>query len=302
MYSIAILEVLRSTPIFGTFRRSESEIYLALKKGYKILETSTGYSWQENESSPKIKTSILIKSAIEKYRNEGGIVPFIMTKFLPDDFIDLEGQFNLTPKATMHMNDLGQTPAIVLLHVPLDKEHGKEVEDPSNYEINTQAFQELMKLYPKQIKGVSNFNIARLEHLAHNDCRPKLISLEFNLRYQPTALISYCKSKHIILTAYRIFGKKGSLNDDEEIKEICLKFKMSLSDLSLGWARTQGITAITSSGKGASMEADLKSNSKSKKGAFVPNAIEILTNLNQGPTASTCMLEYCKHDVVDSKY
>ena len=245
--------------IFGTHKKTSEQIAIALRCGYKIIDTATAYA---NEKE--------IREAIERT----GIVPIIITKFNPDDF-----KQDISNVAKEHIKKLGHTPDIILLHSPM-----------LSNDANIEAFNKLNEIFTGAI-GVSNFDINRIQHLIENNCKPCMVELEFNPYYQPTKLIEFCLKNSIEITGYRPLGK-GSLCSDKIIENIAKNYGLSIPNMICLWMKSKNITPIISSTKAN----NIANNLQLPNIAISDEDIIKLDNLNKGKMGSTCMIKYCNHD------
>jgi diketogulonate reductase-like aldo/keto reductase len=243
--------------IFGTHTLTSAHISSALKAGYRVLDTATGY-----------KNATEINKAI----HETGIHPVILTKYNPSDF-----KKDFREVVLQHHEELGREPDIVLLHSPL-----------SDYKSNVNAFKLLKEVYPGKLVGVANFReIERLQYMIEQDCEIDIISLEFSPFYQPTKLMAFCEDNDIIITGYRP-TYKGEIFKSEELKSMALDYSTDVANLVLKWASLKGVIPIVSSKNEDNMKNNL---------GYVDVVLSdshILDHLNTNK--STCMFKYCNHN------
>lgn len=242
--------------IFGTHTLTSGHISSALKAGYKILDTATGYG-----------NATEIRKAID----ETGIIPTILTKYNPGDF-----KKDFAQVVLQHHLDLGREPDIILLHSPM-----------GNDDLNVEAFDTLNDVYPNKIIGVSNFDIERLEHLIRLNRKPKIISLEFSPFYQPTKLVKFCIDNNILITGYRP-TYKGEIFKSLELEAIAKTYNVDVSNLVLKWISLKGVIPIVSSKSEANIISNLK-----YVNLDLDNS-NMLDGLNTDK--ATCMTKYCNHD------
>jgi diketogulonate reductase-like aldo/keto reductase len=240
--------------IFGTFQRTTDEIATALKLGFNTIDTATGY----NNSS-------FIREAIKLSNTR----TYILTKYNQKDFLDIQ------TASRNHDTDLGQIPDIVLIHTPLSTDAE-----------NVKAFESLRALYPKQLVGISNFNIAQIQYLIDNQCHPDVISLEFSPYYQPIALIKFCEQQDILITGYRPTCK-GRIYSDEKLKDI-----KDITNTVLNWVHNKNIIPIVSSKN----EEHIKDMLHYHEVNIEPPISTLLDSFNEGSKSSSCMLKYTTHD------
>ncbi len=249
--------------VFGTHKMSQEAIIHAIKTGYQILDTATGY-----------KNADIIKNAIDATKDFYK-KPLIMTKFNPEDFAQ-----DIEISSKKHCDELGSVPDAILLHSPSKMN-----------EENLFHFKKLRFLFPNRIIGVSNFDIYQLDYLIRNNCKPDIISLEFHPFYQPTKLVKYCKNNDIMLTGYRALAK-GSILQNDILKEIALKYNATIPQIVLRYVSALNILPIVSSNKLENIESNF-----AYKKVNLHEMDEIaIKELNLGPKGSTCMLKFCNHD------
>lgn len=248
------------TLIFGTFKLNSTHIASALRNGYLMLDTATGYG-NAKEINEAIKST--------------GITPMILIKFSPDDFKN-----GIEEAAKKHNEDLGKIPEVVLLHSPM-----------ATFEENVDAYRKLREVYPTQTLGISNFDISRIRNLIENGCKPELISLEFSSFYQPNKLIAFCKDNGITITCYRSTCK-GYIFEWRLFRDLAEEQQTSVMNVVLKWISMKGVIPIVSSTK----EENMKDTLSFDKVNLKPDAIKLLNQLHIGEEKVTCMLRYCSHD------
>ncbi|AYV81812.1 MAG: hypothetical protein Harvfovirus64_6 [Harvfovirus sp.] len=245
------------TVIFGTHKLSLDVIAYALEVGLTTLDTATAY-----------KNADVIGDAVAMM---GKQVNFV-TKFNSKDFED-----GIDEVAMKHKGRIGSDPEIVLLHSPMGN--------------NLAAFLDLKRLFPKSSIGVSNFDIAQIQHLMDNQCKPSVISLEFHPYYQPRKLIEFCSKNKIRMLGYRTFAK-GSVLQDDVILKLALKYNCSAADVVLTWSLAYGITPTVSSSK----IENIKALSKFTCCLLSEEDLLAINELNKAASGSSNMIKYCSHD------
>jgi diketogulonate reductase-like aldo/keto reductase len=243
--------------IFGTHKVSKTAITTALKLGYKVIDTATGYQNAKD---------------IDEAVKATGTHPMILTKFNPNDFKDIE----LAIKN--HREELHCDFDMVFLHSPL------ETDDD-----NVKAFRQLKQLLPEKIYGVSNFDIKRLQYMIDNKCKPDIISVEYSPYYQPNKLVNFCQKNNIQVTGYRPTYKCKIFKDDV-IKGISEKHQTSISKIVLQWILSKDIVPIVSSNN----EVNMNDNLDCDNIILDEDDIKKLDSLNTN--IATCMTKFCPHD------
>eukprot|EP00746_Dinoflagellata_sp_MGD_P148388 gnl/MRDRNA2_/MRDRNA2_80608_c0_seq1.p1 gnl/MRDRNA2_/MRDRNA2_80608_c0~~gnl/MRDRNA2_/MRDRNA2_80608_c0_seq1.p1 ORF type:complete len:282 (+),score=45.59 gnl/MRDRNA2_/MRDRNA2_80608_c0_seq1:113-958(+) len=95
--------------------------------------------------------------------------------------------------------------------------------------------------------GVSNFNRDQIEKLEKaTGVLPSVNELEFHPWIQKEAwdLVDWCKSKGIVVTAYRIFGSSKNRAQSAAVAQVAQKYGVSNSQVLLRWALDMGL-AVT---------------------------------------------------------
>lgn len=207
---------------FGTFTIHEKEpIILALKNSYGLLDTAAHYGNEE-----------IVQKAIQ----ESGVQReeiFLTTKLQPVDLDKPREALELSlKKLKTDYVDLW------LIHKP---EEGKI----------KKAWKEMEKLYKEgkcKAIGVANFNVNHLKEILEvAEIIPAVNQIDFNIYCYQKDVLDFCKSKGIILQAYRpLFGgKKGFENP--EIKKIAKKYHKSVPQIMIRWVLQKGAATIPKS-------------------------------------------------------
>ncbi|AYV77725.1 MAG: hypothetical protein Edafosvirus1_56 [Edafosvirus sp.] len=248
--------------IFGTHKISVEAIKYALQMGYTMVDTATGYNNDTDIQQAIISTN--------KY-------PQILTKFNQNDFKD----GNMGTAIHNHCKTTGileKNKHILLLHSSM----------PSSEE-NIIALKKLKELMPDQKYGISNFSIKQIQYLIDNDCKPDVISLEFNPYYQPNRLVAFCHEHKIVVTGYRPTSK-GKIFTDPTIKNIAMKHNTTIGKVVLKWISLKNIIPIVSSNK----KENIIDNLIFDNVALDESDINEINKLNTN--TATCMTKFCEHD------
>lgn len=242
--------------IFGTYRVG-SEVMKQGFSQFSIIDTATGYG---NLSD--------VGAALASLEAK----PMIIAKFNPDDLVDFSQSSNQVVK------DIGKDPEIVLLRSPVAD--------------NVSTLRLFRERFPRALIGVSNFDIARLQILIDNNCKPDVISLECSPYYQPKKLVQFCCDNDIIVTGYRVLVK-GEACKDPVILMLAQKYNTSPVSVLLTWSLRHKVIPIYATNNPDHLNVDI-----------IPNLafddIMLIDSLDKGEegltSVATCMLKHCGHD------
>lgn len=119
--------------------------------------------------------------------------------------------------------------------------------------------------------GVSNFSVSKLEALiADSGIVPAVNQIEMHPFLQQDAVLDFCRSRGIAVTAYSSLGSKGrgtsavaqsapDLFEHEVIQEISARHACTPAQLLLAWAMARGVAVIPKSTKRARLEENFRS-------------------------------------------
>ncbi len=208
----------------GVFRipkgtKTEEAVTLALKLGYKLIDTAALYGNEIDVGKAIIKSGIPRKEI------------FITTKLHPLRILGIRKAFYKSlRKLGLNYIDL------YLIHLPFLR--------------TSQIWKELEKIYKEgRVKaiGVSNFNINKLKSLLKKiEIIPAVNQVEFHPFLYRKELLSYCNSKGIVLEAHSPLVR-GKMMQNKTIKEIAKKYKKSEAQIMIRWSLQQGIAVIPKS-------------------------------------------------------
>lgn len=184
-----------------------------LQMGYEHIDTAQAYG-NEKEVGQGIKESGVAR---DKF--------FLTTKIFPDD-MKFQPE-KLIDAAKRSLEDLGTDYVdLLLLHWPDDRVPLSET---------IPALCELQKQGLTRHIGVSNFNIAKLiEAEKYADVPIVVNQVEFHPFIKQHTLQSFLNNHHILLEAYSPLAR-GDVFDDEIIKRIADKHKITPAQVSLAW-------------------------------------------------------------------
>jgi len=225
----------------GGAERAEVMVTLALKNGYRHIDTAFGYGNEEHVGNA-IRGSGIPREEI-----------FVTTKLAWGHHDDVAGGFEVSLKAL----DIGYID-LYLIHWPqaYDKE-GKAV-PPGESPTFVETWLEMVKLLDtgkcKSI-GVSNFSIKNLEVLlAKTDVVPAVNQVQINPCLPQFDLAEYCEKKGIHVTAYSSLGQStddrpAPFFTDDSLAEIAKKYNVTVGQVLISWCVQRGISTVPKSEK-----------------------------------------------------
>lgn len=98
--------------------------------------------------------------------------------------------------------------------------------------------------------GISNFNSEQISHLfSIAKIFPAFNQIERHPLWHDENLARFCMRKNITIMAYRPLSanKFTTFREDNRIKNMCLKYGKTLSQLAIRWSIQTGVTVVTSS-------------------------------------------------------
>jgi len=222
---------------FGTWPLKGDEcvasVRTALACGYRHLDTADGYQ-NHREVGRAIREARVPRDTL-----------FLTSKVRRDD-LRTEAVIAAGPRCVDEL----QTGYLDLLLI-----HWPNAEIPMGETFA--GFQTLQEQGIIRNFGVSNFTVARLERaLAITD---GIIAnqVEYHPSLNQQALLDYCQSRHIALTAYSPVAKGQDLTLPV-IEELATQYERSASQVILNWLIGKGIVAIPGSGTTAHIEDNLR--------------------------------------------
>jgi diketogulonate reductase-like aldo/keto reductase len=221
---------------FGTWQvKSGDEAYqsvlLALKNGYRHIDTAEGYG-NEGSVGEAIRDSgiprsqIFVTSKLESHIKtyEGALQAFEATlKALKFDYLDL-----------------------FLIHAPWPwSEMGKDCREG-----NIQAWKAMEKLYKAgriRAIGVSNFSPSDLDNiLTHCEIVPQVNQIGYFIGIDQKASLDYCHKKNIFIEAYSPLGI-GYLLTNPDIRKIAEKYQVSPAQICIRYCLEKGTAPLPKS-------------------------------------------------------
>lgn len=220
---------------FGTYKAEEQEgldaVKLALKSGYRLLDTAAKYQ-NEEAVGRGIKASGIAREEI-----------VVTTKVWRQNL-----GYDQTKRAveeSLRRLDLTYID-LYLIHWPAnEKNFGKDWK-----EINAETWRAMEELQVQgKIKsiGVSNFWQEHLEALFETaKVIPAVNQIEFHPGYWQKELTAYCKAKGIIVQGWSPLAR-GEVFGQESIKSIATKHQKTIAQVCLRWCLQQGVIPIPKS-------------------------------------------------------
>ncbi|MGE6572676.1 MULTISPECIES: aldo/keto reductase [Psychrobacter] len=185
----------------------------ALEMGYEHIDTAQAYD-NEKEVGQGIKQSGVSR---DKF--------FLTTKIFPDDMKFQPEKLAAAAKRSLENLDTDYVD-LLLLHWPDDRVPLSET---------MPALCELQKQGLTRHIGVSNFNIANIiEAKKHADVPIVVNQVEFHPFIKQNTLQTFLNNHHILLEAYSPLAR-GDVFDNDIIKEIADKHKVTPAQISLAW-------------------------------------------------------------------
>eukprot|EP00960_Hanusia_phi_P040170 754285-Hanusia_phi.AAC.1 len=216
------LGVFRSEPGPATFHA----VLTALQLGYRHIDTAAYYR-NEQSVGEAIRASGIPREEV-----------FVTTKLAsmgPSGY-DYEGTMRALKES---LRQLGMSYVdMYLIHSPNDKQNRLE---------QWRALEDAKTAGLARSIGVSNYGIHHLEELEKH-CRlmPATNQVELHPWLARPELVSYCKSKGIVLTAYSPLAKAAKMSD-REVVALANKCKCTPAQLLIKWSLQQGFVTIPKS-------------------------------------------------------
>jgi diketogulonate reductase-like aldo/keto reductase len=221
---------------FGTWQIEDGEdayrsVMLALKNGYRHIDTAQGYQNEESvgraiRDSKIPREEIFVTSKLESHikNYEEAKIAFEQTlKNLGFDYLDL-----------------------FLIHAPWPwSEMGKDCSEG-----NVQAFKAMEELYKEgkiRAIGVSNFSPKELDNiLKNNEIVPHVNQIGYFIGLDQKETIEYCKEHHIFIEAYSPLGI-GYLLSNEDIQKVAQKYDRSTAQICIKYLLQKGVAPLPKS-------------------------------------------------------
>lgn len=204
----------------GTWQVAEGDeaynsVLLALKHGYRHIDTAQGYQNEESvgraiKDSGLAREEIFVTTKLESHiKDREGAIKAIEQSFekLGLDYIDL-----------------------ILIHAPWPWSNMGQDCKAGNVEVY-KVFEEYYKNKKFRAIGVSNFNPDDLENIIKNcEVVPHANQIGYFIGLDQSATIKYCQEKNIVVEAYSPLGI-GYLLSNEDIKKVAIKYNKSAAQI-----------------------------------------------------------------------
>lgn len=245
----------------GTWKATGNELKNAIKEavyaGYRHIDTAASYGNEE-----------VIGEALSEIFDEGKIFRediFITSKLWNDSHA--EGQVIPALQDSLKKLQL-QYLDLYLIHWPVAFRHGVSFPSkPDDYLTPEEApiietwkqMEEAKNSGMAKHIGVSNFSEKKLKNLISKaKIKPEMNQVELHPLLQQKALLDYCKSENILVTAYSPLGSgdrvaamkaddEPNMMDISEIKEIARDRSASTAQVLIAWHNHRGCAAIPKS-------------------------------------------------------
>lgn len=222
----------------GTWQVQEGEeaynsVLLALKNGYRHIDTAEGYQNEESvgravRDSGIDRKEIFVTSKLESHIKdyEGAVKAFNETlEKLGFDYLDL-----------------------FLIHAPWPwSDMGKDCKEG-----NVAVYKAMEEFYNQgkiRAIGVSNFSPNDLENIIHNtDIVPHVNQIGYFIGMDQKETIEYCTERDIFIEAYSPLGI-GYLLSNEDIKIVADKYSKSVAQICIRYLLQKGTAPLPKSTK-----------------------------------------------------
>ncbi|KAH8087158.1 Aldo/keto reductase [Cristinia sonorae] len=234
----------------GTWKSGPNEVgnavEVALKNGYRHIDTATAYG-NESEVGAGIKASGVPREEI-----------FLVTKLTNSDHKNV-------PQALENSLKALDTPYLDLwlMHWPAPSFPDNKPDKSHNWIDTWKAMEAVYKANPDKVKaiGVSNVSIDFFEILLKEaTVIPAVNQVELHPSCFQEDLVSYCREKGIVLTAYSALGSDASpLLTNPVVEKIAKKYDVSTANVLLSvQANRPGVTVLAKSVTPSRIIANLK--------------------------------------------
>ncbi|MAP81199.1 MAG: aldehyde oxidoreductase [Aequorivita sp.] len=275
----------------GTWKATGNELKNAIKEavyaGYRHIDTAASYGNEE-----------VIGEALSEIFDEGKIFRediFITSKLWNDSHA--EGQVIPALQDSLKKLQL-QYLDLYLIHWPVAFRHGVSFPSkPDDYLTPEEApiietwkqMEEAKNSGMAKHIGVSNFSEKKLKNLISKaKIKPEMNQIELHPLLQQKALLDYCKSENILVTAYSPLGSgdrvaamkaddEPNMMDISEIKEIARDRSASTAQVLIAWHNHRGCAAIPKS----TTKEHIVANFKAADVSLTDSDMEKIASLNR---------------------
>lgn len=275
----------------GTWKATGNELKNAIKEavyaGYRHIDTAASYGNEE-----------VIGEALSEIFDEGKIFRediFITSKLWNDSHA--EGQVIPALQDSLKKLQL-QYLDLYLIHWPVAFRHGVSFPSkPDDYLTPEEApiietwkqMEEAKNSGMAKHIGVSNFSEKKLKDLISKaKIKPEMNQIELHPLLQQKALLDYCKSENILVTAYSPLGSgdrvaamkaddEPNMMDISEIKEIARDRSASTAQVLIAWHNHRGCAAIPKS----TTKEHIVANFKAADVSLTDSDMEKIASLNR---------------------
>jgi len=201
---------------------TENAVLAALKKGYRLVDTARIYGNEESVGSA------LKKSGVPREQ------VFVTTKLWNSD----HGYDSTIKACNASLKRLGLDYIdLYLIHWPV----------PEKRKDTWRAFETLQAEGKVRSIGVSNYMVKHLEELlAHAKVKPSVNQIELSPYTTRDDVVAFCKKNDILVEAYSPLTQGAKFND-EKLKKLANKYKVTPAQLLLRWGLQDGAAILPKS-------------------------------------------------------